>query len=257
MFAEAVPWHDHSVFQTEVESYFRRENLVFWIFLAFQAGAVNTGGFLACHRFVSHVTGFATFFGLEAAQSRFSEAMGMLTVPLFFLGGAMLSAFFIDRKRLRGERPRYALVLGAIATIFMAVSLGGNYGQFGAFGEPLELTRDYALLSLLCLACGMQNGLVSTASGHVIRTTHLTGLTTDLGLGIVRSMSAMPGHQMLKKKERSMNWLRFLTIVSFCAGAWGGALLFLSHGYLGFALPALLSTFLFVYALFFRGASPT
>ena len=240
------------MFQNEVESYFRRDNLVFWFLLAFQAGAVNTGGFLACHRFVSHVTGFATFFGLEAANNQWDEAFGMLTVPLFFLAGAMASAFFIDRLRLHGERPRYALVLGTIALLFLVAALGGLHGSFGVFGEALVLGRDYFLLSLLCLACGMQNGLVSTASGHVIRTTHLTGLTTDLGLGLVRSLSALPGHQTLKRKEKTMNWLRFLTIVAFCMGAWVGALLFVSHGYAGFLMPAAVSTFLFVYAVFFR-----
>ncbi|MCB0363343.1 MAG: DUF1275 family protein, partial [Bdellovibrionales bacterium] len=69
-------------------STYSRSNLLVWLALAFQAGVLNVGGFLACGRFVSHLTGFAGFFGLEAARLRGLEALGMLTVPLFFLLGS-------------------------------------------------------------------------------------------------------------------------------------------------------------------------
>ena len=61
--------------------------------MAFQAGLINIGGFMACHRFVSHITGFATFFGYEINQADTSAALSMLVVPMFFLFGCMISGF--------------------------------------------------------------------------------------------------------------------------------------------------------------------
>ena len=70
----------------------------FWIVLSFQAGALNAAGYLACHRFVSHVTGYGTLYGVEASRVQWSEAWGMLSVPIFFILGAMVSAFYVDRR---------------------------------------------------------------------------------------------------------------------------------------------------------------
>ena len=75
-----------------------RRNRVIWFTLAFQAGWINAGGFLACHRFVSHVTGFATQFGVDIAEFRWTDATGMLTVPLFFFNGQYDFCFFCRSK---------------------------------------------------------------------------------------------------------------------------------------------------------------
>src|SRR4051812_2049393 len=93
---------------------FNPQNVAIWLSMAFQAGAINAGGFLACHRFVTHATGFATLFGTEFTQGHLTTAFSMLSVPLFFLIGAMISGFFIDRRLRRNERPRYDWMFGFI-----------------------------------------------------------------------------------------------------------------------------------------------
>ena len=158
-------------------------NVSIWMSMAFQAGLINIGAFMACHRFVSHVTGFATFFGYEVNQPDKSHAVGMLVVPLFFLFGCMLSCQLVDIRLKLHKRPKYYITFGLIFALNCAVLALGVFGYFGAFGEALEFGRDYSLLILLCLICGIQNGTVTTVSKSVIRTTHLTGITTDLGLG--------------------------------------------------------------------------
>ncbi|MGZ3722461.1 MAG: DUF1275 family protein, partial [Bdellovibrionales bacterium] len=84
------------IFGNESISAYSRTNVTIWMILAFQGGLLNIGGLLACHSFVSHVTGFATLFGLELNRTRYLAASGMLIVPLFFLLGAMLSGFLVD-----------------------------------------------------------------------------------------------------------------------------------------------------------------
>ena len=70
--------------------------------------------------------------------------------------------------------------------LILAVEIAGFNKAFARFGEPFGRSSDYFLLGALCLICGIQNGTVSLVSKSVVRTTHLTGLTTDLGIGLVR-----------------------------------------------------------------------
>ena len=227
---------------------FTRKNFLIWFALSFQAGCINAGGFLACHRFVTHTTGFATFFGTEFAQGHFEAALGMLTVPLFFLFGAMASAFFIDRNKTLRKPSRYGLVLILIFISLFAVTSLGYFGFFGVFGEPLSLTRDYLLLSILCLASGMQNAMISSASGAVVRTTHLTGITTDLGIGLVRVFSGSLNRPTLARESQA-NWLRLGTILSFLFGSTLASFVFIKNQYLGFLIPTLITFLLWLMTL--------
>jgi uncharacterized membrane protein YoaK (UPF0700 family) len=216
-----------------------------WLLLTFIAGNVNAGGYLAAHRFVSHITGFATLFGIEAAHGRFDQAVGILSVPVFFLLGVMTSAYFVDRRVHRGERPRYALVMALVLLCLATAALGGHWGLFGVFGSEPRLRQDYLLLALLCAASGLQNAAVSTASGATVRTTHLTGLTTDLGTGLVRAFSDPKRYGAEMKAAR----FRVATIVSFALGSAVGACAYLYFSYLGFLLPTVLAGYCIFEAL--------
>lgn len=211
--------------------------LLKWFSLSFMAGNINAGGFLAAERFVSHVTGFATLFGIEAASGRWDQALGILSVPVFFLCGSIVSAYLVDSRFHRGHRPHYDWVMLLVFTCLVAVAFGGQFNMFGVFGEALRLKQDYFLLALLCLASGLQNAAITTASGASVRTTHLTGITTDLGIGIVRVLSTTQ-YNSTHVKEARANWMRVGTITSFAVGSFVGAFLFLKLKYLGFLLPA-------------------
>src|SRR3954469_18436639 len=98
------------LFGNESISTYTRANVGVWMTLAFQAGVLNMGGLLACHSFVSHVTGFATLFGLELSKGNLETSSGLLLVPLFFLIGAMISGFLIDLRLKMHLKPRYYVV---------------------------------------------------------------------------------------------------------------------------------------------------
>ncbi|MFL5814147.1 MAG: YoaK family protein [Bdellovibrionia bacterium] len=208
-----------------------------WYILAFAAGSINAGAFMAAGRFVTHMTGFGTLFGVEVAHARWEGAIGILFVPAFFLLGTMISAYMVDHRFHRGRRPHYDWVMFLEVLCLVAAAVGGQLHFFGSFGEPLKLKSDFALLALLCLASGLQNAAITSATGSSVRTTHLTGITTDLGIGIVRAL-ALKGHRKHHDREVRANWLRAGTIFSFYAGSVVGAILFLKVQYYGFYLPA-------------------
>lgn len=212
-----------------------------WGSLVFLAGAINSGGFLACERFVSHVTGFATLFGIDLAMGEWGLAIGILSVPVYFLAGVMLSAFLIERRAREGKRA-YSIIMGVETLLLVFCAIGGWLGWFGKFGTELILSRDYLLLAFLCAASGLQNAALTNSSGATIRTTHLTGLTTDLGIGIVRAAN-LTADDPKRLDEIKANYFRTATIVAFAFGGSVGAFLFLQFGYLGFLLPAAISLY--------------
>lgn len=133
-----------------------RSAVLHWFLLAFLSGSVNIGGYLACNRFVTHMTGFATLFGLHAGENRWDVAIGILSVPAFFLLGVMTSAYLIDRPFRRGGRPHYAVAMALVTLCLLAASLLGYFHFFGEFGEEIQLKQGYFFLALLCAASGLQ-----------------------------------------------------------------------------------------------------
>lgn len=213
-----------------------------WFLLSLSGGFINAGGFLATGRFVSHVTGFATLFGVDLAKVQFQDAFGILSVPVFFLIGSFIAGILIDHPRHLGHKPRFDWVMGISSACLILAATGGELSIFGTFGETFKLEQSYILLVLLCLSCGLQNAAITSSSGKSVRTTHLTGLTTDLGLGLARLFSLGLTHNLSHKEIRA-NFLRAGSIASFIIGSVLGAGVFLSFGYKGFLFPAAISIY--------------
>lgn len=239
------------IFGNESISTYTRGNLSIWMILAFQAGLLNTGGYMACHNFVSHVTGFATLFGLGLGERNYGHALAVLLVPACFLGGAMISGILVDLRLQLGRKPRYYIAFGVLFALLLLVEIAGWNKLWGTFGEGLVYKRDYALLGLLCLICGLQNALVSLVSKSVVRTTHLTGVTTDLGIGLIRTLN----RGRLGKKvagEGQANLMRIGVIIFFVLGSAAGYQLFYHFKFRGFLFPTMISGALFFVTFYFQ-----
>lgn len=213
-----------------------------WFMLSFNGGCINAGGFLATGKFVSHVTGFATLFGVDITNQQIEAAVGILSVPVFFLLGAFMAGLLIDRPIYQGKKPHFDWVMGLSALCLFCAAGGGESLHFGRFGHGIELRQSYILLVLLCLASGLQNGAITSSSGRSVRTTHLSGLTTDLGLGLARLLTFDFKKGPFLKEARA-NWLRFGSIISFVAGSAVGSWIFLKLGYKGFVLSGLIASY--------------
>jgi uncharacterized membrane protein YoaK (UPF0700 family) len=144
--------------------------------LAFVAGAVNAGGYVAVSRYTSHMTGIVASISNQLALGEYRLAAGGLAAYVSFLGGAATSAILINWARRRKRHSRYALPLMIEAFLLLA------FGLLGA-NRPLPAGLLVpATVLLLCYTMGLQNAVITKISGAEIRTTHVTGLTTDLGI---------------------------------------------------------------------------
>ncbi|QNP40330.1 YoaK family protein [Lysobacter solisilvae (ex Woo and Kim 2020)] len=189
--------------------------------LACVAGMINVVGYLGFeHQAVTHLTGTTTLFGAAVASADLRSAMHLLGVAAAFMAGAALSGMIIQDSTLRLGR-RYGVAL-AIESVLLVLAV------------PLFQRQQLAGALLAAMACGLQNAMATTYSGAVIRTSHLSGMFTDLGIGLGHALRGMP-------LQRRRLLLCALIISCFLAGGIFGALLFARVGYLALLVPATLT----------------
>lgn len=196
--------------------------------LAFVAGAANAGAFLAVGLYTSHMTGLVSSIADNLALGHSTLALGALSAVLSFLLGAMTSAVMINFARRRALRSLYALPLLLEALLLLA---------FGVLGASLSVVPGLfvpATVMLLCFMMGLQNAVITKISGSVVRTTHLTGVITDLGIELGRLLywnrsSRSPEEHVVADRDR----LRVLALLCafFLLGGLSGALGFKHVGY--------------------------
>ena len=189
--------------------------------LAFIAGMINTVGFMGFqHQGITHLTGSTTLLGIAAAGGDRAAMAGLLAVIGSFLAGCIFGGMLIQNSTLRlGRRYGVALVIES-ALLFAAVPFLDRQNLIGAY--------------LASCACGLQNGMVSTYSGAVLRTTHVSGLFTDLGIGIGHFLRGVP---VDGRRAR----LSLLLIGAFFSGAVAGGLGFAHFSYGTLYFPAALT----------------
>jgi uncharacterized membrane protein YoaK (UPF0700 family) len=174
--------------------------------LAFVAGLINAAGYMGFrHQSISNLTGSTTLLGISVGTADDGEALHWALSLLAFMLGAMASGAIVQKSTLKLGRPYGVALLLESLLLFAAVPL---------------LDREWSAgLWLAAMACGLQNGMVSAYSGAVFRTTHVSGMFTDLGIYL--------GHRL---RGLEVDALRVrvcvLVIGSFMLGGFGGALLF-------------------------------
>src|SRR5689334_20432190 len=110
-------------------SYYSRGNMLIWLTMAFQAGVLNVGGFLAGQKIVSHVTGFATFSGYYLSQGEKISALQIFFLPIVFLLGAMVSGYFVDIRLKLKKKPRYYITFGLMFLLTLFIFINGLLGN--------------------------------------------------------------------------------------------------------------------------------
>ncbi|MES2976620.1 MAG: YoaK family protein [Pseudomonadota bacterium] len=207
----------------------RRTNRQLGGILAFVAGAINAGGFLAVQRYTSHMTGIISAVADDLVLGHATLVIGGLAMLLAFLLGAVTTALLINwarRQQLQGE---YALSLMVEAILLLL---------FGLLGANLKFAYEVfvpATVLLLCYIMGLQNAIVTKISHAEIRTTHMTGVVTDLGIEL--------GRLIYRNSDKSLNERHTVTadrdklailaaiLGLFVAGGIVGALAFRALGF--------------------------
>ena len=144
--------------------------------LAFNAGAVNAGGFLVVAMYTSHMTGFVSLLADNLVLGNTTLVLGAIGALLAFTAGAAVTAIQVNWARQHGLRSEYALPLLLESTLLLVFGLmGATLNRQTPFAVPLTVL-------LLSFTMGLQNALVSKISASQIRTTHMTGIVTDIGI---------------------------------------------------------------------------
>lgn len=144
--------------------------------LAFVAGAVNAGGFLAVSQFTSHMTGILSVIAENLVLRHMQLAAAGTASFVAFLSGASTSAILLNWARRKQLQSEYALALLFEAALLMLFGLLGHH--LDRHAGPFTTTT----VLLLCYVMGLQNAIITKVSGAEIRTTHMTGNATDLGI---------------------------------------------------------------------------
>jgi len=141
------------------------------VLLALNAGFINTIGLLSLFNLaVSHVTGSTSNLGIAIANSDLSQVGTLALVISSYFAGNVMSGFMINDEELKpGNRRRYGLALLVEATFLLAAIW---------FFKQDRLLANFSL----AVACGLQNGMATRYSGATVRTSHMSGIITDLGI---------------------------------------------------------------------------
>lgn len=178
-------------------------NLKIASLLSFVAGLVNVVGFFSVQRLTTNVTGHFAFLIDEVFKLDFSAAIIFLLYILFFFLGSFISNFIVELVSRRNERLIYIFPVLLESIILIAIPfLGHNW----TLHNP-----NFVACSLL-FAMGLQNSLVTSISNSLVRTTHLTGLFTDLGI----ELSQLFFYKSTEEKSKLSGSIKLrLTIISF------------------------------------------
>ena len=152
-------------------------NMALGLLLAFNAGAVNAGGFLVLHMYTSHMTGFASQLADGMVLGNWRLLLNALGAILAFTAGAALCAVLVNWARQRRLYSVYALPLMLLALMLIPFGLMGTVTL--TWNTPFAVPLTVLLLSFMM---GLQNAVGSKTSGGSTRTTHMTGNFTDLGM---------------------------------------------------------------------------
>ncbi len=195
-----------------------KHNLSVASLLSFVAGLVNVVGFLSVQRLTTNVTGHFAFFVDEMIQFNFNQGLIFFLYTVFFLLGSFFSNFIIEVVSRKETHIEYIVPVILESIILFLVAFAGNYF--------IKINPDILAFSLL-FSMGMQNSLVTKISNATVRTTHLTGLFTDLGIELSQLFFYKEKEQITQLKSSIK--LRMTIISFFFVGGVVGGVLFTSY----------------------------
>ena len=163
----------------------RKHNAHIASYLSFVAGMINVIGVLYIGLFTTNVTGHVGLWASEFSKANFYVGSFFLLYVLSFLAGAFLSTLLIEIIIKNKLPSRFIAPVFLECLLIIVVFVDEAYFSFGG--------QHFAGCVLL-MAMGIQNSLVTIISDSIVRTTHLTGMFTDLGIELAQLL-------LFKKKD--------------------------------------------------------
>ncbi|MCC5918601.1 MAG: DUF1275 domain-containing protein [Cryomorphaceae bacterium] len=180
-----------------------RQNLQLGGITAFAAGMTNVASLIAFFAFTSNVTGHYAILAEEIAKGHWHQVgVVIIWIFLFFIGNFLSNFLVINSEKLS----KYVAHAIPIILEFICLVVVGVYGHF-FYRETL--TETEFLVAFLLFAMGIQNGLVASISNGTVKTTHLTGLTTDLGISL-----SMFTKKKFRRRRELRGKIKLLTFIA-------------------------------------------
>ncbi|HMO60609.1 MAG TPA: YoaK family protein [Ferruginibacter sp.] len=152
------------------------DNIRLGVLTAFSAGMVNIASLLIFFTFTSNITGHFAVLAAEIVKGNWYQAAVVFSWIFLFFFGSFVSNLIVIHFNQRSTYLAHAM------PIVLEIACLLTVGVYGQFFYTETLTETELLLSLMLFAMGLQNGLTASISNFTVKTTHLTGITTDLGI---------------------------------------------------------------------------
>ncbi|MDR6952137.1 uncharacterized membrane protein YoaK (UPF0700 family) [Ancylobacter sp. 3268] len=211
--------------------------------MTFVAGATNAGGLLAVGQYTSHMSGIISAMADNAVIGASGLVIAGVGALLPFILGAATSAILVNWARLHHAGREYAIPLTLEAFLLLAFGLLGSVAHV----SPVALIADVAVL---CFIMGLQNATVTKLSGAKIRTTHMTGVVTDLGIELGKlfymnhQRRRRAGAPLIYADRGKLRLLAMFVLLFFAGGVIGA----LGFKYIGFVFCVPLALLILVLA---------
>jgi uncharacterized membrane protein YoaK (UPF0700 family) len=211
----------------------QRANRHLAMVLAFVAGCTDAGGYVAIQHYTSHMSGIVSTMANNFALGDIALLVAGFSALLAFLVGAAFTAILVNWGRRQSLRSgEYAFPLLAEATLLLCFSF-----MRGPFQHPSKVFESIVTL-LLCFTMGLQNAIITKISQAEIRTTHVTGIVTDIGIELGKlfywnGSKSHPGKPIVRADRQKLRLLGSLIGLFFLGGVLG-ALSFMHVGFLFF-----------------------
>lgn len=186
------------------------DNIKLGVLSAFTAGMVNVASWILLFSFTSNVTGTYAILAEEISNGAWFQVMVVcMWLVLFFFGSYLSNNIIINSKDI-GNHISHSIPL--VIEFFCLIGVG----IYGVFYYKETLMETEFLIAAITFAMGLQNGLTATISNFAVKTTHLTGLTTDLAI----HFSLLTKRENRNKKEITDKFkLLYSILLSYMAGA--------------------------------------
>lgn len=192
-------------------------NLRLATLLSFVAGIVNVTGVLSIKTLTTNVTGHFAYFAEEVMKKNYSAAITFFIFTIFFLIGSFVSNFLAEIISKKNPNLSHVIPISLEIIVLISVGIYGGQSELSSFeGKLIAFSMLFAM--------GIQNSLVTKISQSTVRTTHLTGLFTDLGIELSQLFFYKKPEET--KKLKTSIYLRLSIIIFFFLGCFSGGFMY-------------------------------
>lgn len=214
-----------------------KENLMLASSTAFVAGATNVAGVIAFLAFTTNVTGHVANLARHVVENNWDEMILFVVWLFLFFAGAFIANFLIRSGQGRSSYRAHSrpVIIEVLLLLFVAIYGDKFYAE--------SANERKIIIGVIIFSMGLQNSLVSTISGGLIKTSHLTGLFTDLGSDVSEWL-----HPASKKKDvvKHRIYIRLTILAFYLLGGIAGGFFFNNYGFVTFYfIPLILLTILY------------